>query len=287
MNKDKKKDVGNPPIDIEEFDTEVKDRQKQRIANYIQKAKGEDRSIRKYAEAVGISPAAISKYIKGEYIPSPSTMKKLTSKDADPRNGVSYEDLMEAAGYDSDKGAEAITINYEDLDDGIRIDSDKSNSKRKDKEADEEYIQFEKDATTQLIYSLADKGFIFQKQASEDGGRRIDLKMKMIDQPISEWNFTLKYIYNRREYVTKVSRTFILQEFARALRYDLAEDAKLSFVIQDKYLYKWLKENCEHKLAYRGEMSVILYDMDNDRIVDECYMSNYYKEDQSREIKII
>lgn len=72
-----------------------------KVRELILKAKGPDdeRSIRQYAMDSDVSPANISRILKGDYKASPETLKKLTSEKAKPRCGVTFEELMVAAGY--------------------------------------------------------------------------------------------------------------------------------------------------------------------------------------------
>ncbi len=257
---------------------------KERVASLIEKAKGKDRSIRAYASSAGVSAAAMSKFIKGEYIPTVGTMKKLTSKEASPR-GVAFEDLMEAAGYETkeDEAARRSSI-----DEQINAVSSENLRESRAKELDR-YIQYEKDATAQIILSLVENEIMFKKTSEHENGKlqeKEDLVFEIIDKPISRWIFEFKYIVGKREYVTKASRSVMFQAFAKALTMELDDETKLSFVIQDKELFQWLK-SYEHSLAFRGEMSVILYDVKQSKIVDECYLSNYYINDVSREINLV
>ena len=70
----------------------------QELADIIRSARG-DRSLRDYAEAAGVSYMTIYKAERGDYIPSSKTIKKLSTGAANPQNGVTYEDMMVAAGY--------------------------------------------------------------------------------------------------------------------------------------------------------------------------------------------
>lgn len=64
----------------------------------LEKAKGKERSINKYGDDCGISPTHISRLIRGivDTAPSPDTLQKFASA---AYNGVSYNDLMKAAGH--------------------------------------------------------------------------------------------------------------------------------------------------------------------------------------------
>lgn len=70
---------------------------KELFADLLKKAKG-DRSINQYALHSGVSAAHISRLMRGllDTPPNPDTIKLLSEK---AYNGVTYEDLMAAAGH--------------------------------------------------------------------------------------------------------------------------------------------------------------------------------------------
>lgn len=70
---------------------------KQEFARLLELAKG-DRSINEYARECGVSSAHISRLLRCllDTPPNPETIKKFAQKAA---NGVTYEDLMKAAGH--------------------------------------------------------------------------------------------------------------------------------------------------------------------------------------------
>lgn len=71
---------------------------KNRFAILLEKAKGKERSINKYAKECDISSAHISRLIRGlvNTPPTPDTILRLSSV---ANNGVTYNELMNAAGY--------------------------------------------------------------------------------------------------------------------------------------------------------------------------------------------
>lgn len=71
---------------------------KEKFAELLSLAKGSERSINQYGLHSDISPAHISRLLRGKLDtpPSPETIKKLADK---AHNGVTYQDLMEAAGH--------------------------------------------------------------------------------------------------------------------------------------------------------------------------------------------
>ncbi|MDQ4682984.1 hypothetical protein, partial [Stenotrophomonas maltophilia group sp. RNC7] len=71
---------------------------KELFAELLSKAKGDDRSINKYAAEIDISPAHISRLLRKliDAAPSPETIGKFAQG---AYNGVTYEMLMQAAGH--------------------------------------------------------------------------------------------------------------------------------------------------------------------------------------------
>lgn len=82
---------------------------KELFAKLLELAKGEDRSINKYAADCGISSAHISRLIRGliDTPPGPTTIKKFADYS---KNNVTYEQLMKAAGF-----TEEDTLEISDL----------------------------------------------------------------------------------------------------------------------------------------------------------------------------
>lgn len=81
-----------------------------KLGQLVAAAKGEDRSMRKYAEDSGVDVAVIQKIISGKYTPKkPDVFYKLTDENAAPRGGVTATDLIRAAGVSRDyqKGVDA------------------------------------------------------------------------------------------------------------------------------------------------------------------------------------
>lgn len=58
-----------------------------------------DRKVYEVERIAGIGNGIIGKIMRGERFPSSLTIKKLTSPEANPQNGITYEKLMIAAGY--------------------------------------------------------------------------------------------------------------------------------------------------------------------------------------------
>ena len=78
---------------------------KTELGSMIKLARG-DRSLRQYAKDAGVSYTTVYVIENGEYTPTPKMIQKLTSKQANPQNGITYEDVMNAAGYKTEQDEE-------------------------------------------------------------------------------------------------------------------------------------------------------------------------------------
>ena len=58
-----------------------------------------ERSISETASAAGIQKSSLSRLLNGKTKPTPETIRKLTVPSANPQGGVTFEQLMLAAGY--------------------------------------------------------------------------------------------------------------------------------------------------------------------------------------------
>jgi len=70
----------------------------EKVSELIKKLVGE-RSVRKTGEDSGVSASYIIGVINKRYLPSADVLRRLTCESAKPRNGITLEQLMVAAGY--------------------------------------------------------------------------------------------------------------------------------------------------------------------------------------------
>lgn len=64
----------------------------------LEAARGENRSFREYARAAGVQHSLFNRIKRREFVPGLLTLQKLTSKEANPQNGVTLSSLWQAAG---------------------------------------------------------------------------------------------------------------------------------------------------------------------------------------------
>ena len=167
---------------------------KKQFAELLEKAKGENRSFGAYAKAAGVSPASLSRMLKGDFLPKPETVEKLTSSEANPQNGVTYDAMMSILKRDR-----ILAYCERLLDISTSLPEDSSPKEEIKQSAISERIMaanlYEKEAISQIYTALAEKGMMFKKMAGDDvaSNRRTDLEIELIDQPVNKWIFEVKY----------------------------------------------------------------------------------------------
>ena len=100
----------------------------QALINLLKDAQG-DRSLREYAEASGISASNLSRIMNSKTVKMPSRkmLEKLASENAAPQNGITLEDLLIAAGYQTEYISD-IDEQVESPDNTNKLDVDVSNN---------------------------------------------------------------------------------------------------------------------------------------------------------------
>lgn len=279
-------------LSLKDNDSE-NNREKQEIARLVRLAKGEDRSISAYARAAGVSTAALSKILNLEYMPSAGTMRKLTSEAAAPRGGVTFDEMSRAAGWateERDFADSDITLPEESDGSGVKgsVTNDYLVAGNPASRLDyrRQILTLEKECISQVYTALVEKGILFKKGDMENGLRsfsHINLDLLLIQQSVKEWDINFMF------FLPEPIRFFSSRIFTRLgylLQMETDELKKISIIINSETGFQYIKRY-DHKMPYRGELSVILYDSEKKEFVDECYLSNYHEGDTSKEIYIV
>lgn len=265
---------------------------KEKLAKLVKALRG-NRTIREMAGSTGVAPSYISGIENGKFIPSTTILVKLASPDSNPQNGITIEDLMTVSGYDVKDSNTTNSIdrlirhhNYE-MEHHSRFNL---NGK-----ADEEYIR--KDSwvgedvfvplTIGVIYSaLEKKGIHFsnRQDAAELYWRTSAMDISILEGPVKEWIFLLKYTDSLRNPKLIVNQ-MIRRDLGEMLLIEPKSDRKISFVIDDKEVFEEIIKY-KGKLAFRGDLSVILFDAAFE-VINEEYLAHYNDKDTSSELYII
>ena len=284
------------------------------VGELVKRAKGEDRSLRKYAQDSGVDAAIISKIINGTYTPKrPGIFEALTSPQAAPRGGVSYRQLMEAAGKTEEYRtgmttglSVGVSTSLSEMPSsaliktlkarGIEIESggaeEISNMKmedvRKIQNLKSEQQRFEATANGIIFGSLGKLGLAFQ--IIQTGGAELDeihfdTYVKLMNHGISD--YLIRYAFISKEEAACLP---LVHNTVRGLVEELiflkpSGTRKVSIVTNHPDAFEGL---CEYKdqLSYNGELSVILFDLDRARLIDETYLSHYISDNPAGEINL-
>ncbi len=273
---------------------------KKAIAELIEKAKG-NRTYSEYAQDSGISNAAMSRIIKGDYLPTIKTIQKLTSESAKPQNNVTYESFR--------KILENSDIHGDDVD---AEDNNQYNEKPDNK--DKKYLREHKPTVRFIFremslsgarrfmetpyqqYSHACIANIYdtllgkEVRVKPNQGNITDipviksqLYLDVFDQAIKRWCFYFLYCSNLDSRVNPSTFFGLLGEL---LRIKPDPDTKFSLIINHLDFYDWMQKY-DHILGFRGELSLVLFDEETGKLTKEFYLSNYEYDNREREIYIV
>ena len=238
------------------------------LADIVARAKG-DRSARQYSKDSNVSQALISRTLQGGYRPSAKIIRKLTDPKAKPQGGVTYEEMMAAAGYLQIADA---------LDEAVR-NALLPSTQGKEKQSDEAEGE---DRSKLTLYESVINGFILEKMrqknfhyAMELGSQidAFDLILFVDLPPIKHWCFDIYYI--SEPIITPNRWLFRILGKVAATTSDC--ERKVSVVINDEKLFSYIKKY-QGKISYRGDLSVILVKLE-DLSTEEFYLSHFDEEE--------
>ena len=289
-----------------------------KVGKLVEKAKGDDRSLREYARDSGVDAAIISKIINGTYIPKKTGVyRSLTSFEAAPRGGVTYQQLIKAA--DSSKSYQAglsagismvgmaateatlaavggmsiaaIGIGAVGAATFVASMSNKKQKVALDKsdQVMNEIKQFVVTSIGLLCSSLSEKGISFKivKEKNKELLENIfDTYLELEGQEMTEYIF--RYAYLTKEHQ---KNQYFIENIPRSIVEKLtfispSRKRKVSIVTNYPKAYDYMF-SYKDKISYNGELSIILVDVKNTKLLKEDYISHYVGVDSSSELIIV
>ena len=285
--------------------------EKQNLQELVKKARG-DRTKRKYAEDAGVNVAIISRIESGDYRPGKKVLEKLTSVQASPQGGVTYNDLLEAASdnkqYQKGLAAAATLMMTAPLGligaapfmagAGVAGAATKIHGDKKKKKEDEfldrmkdfatEMERYRAMATGTILATLAEQGIICRPGKQEDTDFPLnytDIVLLVEDTEISNWVLSCFTLNENNKNMESFIKPFAAR-FAEKLLHTKADARKkASFVVDSDELYDYLTDLLKEN-SYRGNLSIIQFDAQNVKLVREEYIS-YYELDCKEDKMII
>lgn len=268
-----------------------------RLSDLILKAKG-GRSYRQYAQDAGVSYASISRILKGDYVPSARTLKKLTSEEANPQGGVTYEDLMVAAGFRQTPDFNMWGITKDDVPEEKKENNTTLHKKplKPDdslrKQRLEQYYAIIRGFSAKgegAIYKAAIEnglqiGAIDTKASHDDMEKQFDVKIIVHGHSIQKWYFDFFVFIKKASYITASYR--IREHVARYAIHKPDSKRKISIVFNDRESFDIARE-CAGELSLRADVSAVLIDEEKIEVVDEVYLSHYMENEADDEIYLV
>lgn len=284
------------------------------VSELVKRAKGEDRSLREYARDSGVDAAIISKIINGSYIPKkPGLYEALTSQQAAPRGGVSYRQLVEAAGTSEEYRngmttglsvgvttalsempssaliktlkARGIAINSGGAEETLNM---KMEDVRKIQRLQSEKQRFEATANGIIFGSLGKMGLVFQ--IIQTGGAELDeihfdTYVRLMNHGISDYLIRYAYISKEEGACLPLVNNTIRGMVEELIFLKPSEARKVSIVTNHSDAFENLC-TCKDRLSFNGELSVILFDFDKARLIKETYLAHYISDNPVGEINL-
>jgi hypothetical protein len=266
------------------------------LSSVIRAARG-DRSLRDYANDSDVSYMTVYKAEKGDYIPSSNILKKLASENAKPQNGVTYDDMMVAAGYqDENAVSDVASVLVEQMREGTsekqgsqKIDINKEDTKPRllqHRNAREEY---QRRVEGVILAALLRRNIFFrstQEYNSYLKSNQPDMKLDIEMGRIREWWFVVRYFWESKNNRYGVSPMNIRIALTNMLFLHPTKETKISIVVNNIGVYEYLIKRA-NEMPYRSELSVILVDEEKQEVTAEKYLSNYFFEDHGEEFYLV
>lgn len=282
-----------------------------KLSELIKKARG-DRSIRQYAIDAGVNPTTVSRMEAMEYKPGLNVLRKLTSEEARPQNGVTFQQLMDAIGYSDGymnefkKGVNFIGVSAalgtilpvigktimlgglayplhsrkkSDFQDANVSDSYTSGySIETVKELEKNHSKLQALSKGLIYDALSEKGIKYRQERNAVPTERTvpDCKIYLDNSEITEWWF--QFIEKTPKGIKEDNPTtdeYRAKEYLSLFFFLKASSQRMvTIVTDDVEIYREM-EKFKDNLALRGNLSILLIDSENIRIEEEVLLSLY------------
>lgn len=228
-------------------------------ADLLSKAQG-GRSQTEFAKECGLSVAYICKHLNKRINkpPIPSTLKKIAAVAA---NGVSYEDLLNAAGYDASKYTpKALTVCAEEW----------TNTTN--------HMQFEKLGIATITGELSRCNLKWSLNgAANNSVKNYDLDVELSGNKLTHWYFnflTAEPEEEKGENTAFLNRIYAY--YGQLVLMPACITTKYSFVTDSQTIYDLLKSNTPTALAMY--VSIILIDTASLFVIKEEYVRTAFSD---------
>ena len=277
-----------------------------KLARLVNIAKGSDRSIREYARVSQVNVSTISRTINGEYTPGIKVLQKLTSPEAEPRGGVTFQDLVDAANMDKTTtlgytlgllasgmlmgpmralaaGAMGLGVMYNSR--NVKEEKETKNTEgNKNTITAERFGNFQRKLyqfsaiSTGVIYGhMVQKGIRFRPGTAGETECELnenDIVAFIEDADINEWIFSFWGLSDEDIELNGFLKKTAPNLFTQFFLFPANVKRKISLVVNNEELYG-IFMGYKDKNSFKGNVSVIFVDEKQVRVVKEEYIAYY------------
>ena len=281
-----------------------------RLGELVKEAKGEDRSIREYAQSCGVDAAVVSKIISGKYTPkNPKVLMRLTDIQASPRNGVTYEKLIKALNADASYRAGVIAgmgatnvalsaigslpiVGLPVLLGGAAIATKKDKEEKQDKLISKTISNLQRFSAMGigLIYGrLAQKGVLFKpnlEKSKKIFENEFDSYLTIENSTIEEYIIGYVYLDEDEQRSDFIVENMGRRAIERFVFLEPNERRKISIVVNCQRVYDYLL-TFKGRLSYRGYLSIVFLDPEAVTVEKEEFLAWYHEDTETTPVLIV
>lgn len=248
--------------------------QRERLCELLELAM-EGRSYAEYAEAARVSASNISRIKRSEYRPHPDILKKLTSPEARPANNITYRMLRQAVGYEDEEGWEK-SPNTETG--SVSVVAEESMYITNTIRACREEGHYDVKCLGIICGTLFNLGFNFLNIRNR---KEIGLTYLRPDIMMSVPEKGMFWLIENMTFPG--TRLLNVERYLSNCIFEAANPKiKMSIVVSESDLFEQTILKYKDRIPYRGDLSIILMNFREDKVVKETYLSHYYEEEKKQ-----
>lgn len=234
---------------------------KTEFAQLLERSKG-DRSINQYANETTVSAAHISRFLREliEAPPTPETISKLVLK---AYNGVTYRDMMVAAGYLTEHTNNDVEFNIDHIIPDSLINDSPMNLRNEIEILEKKFLQI-------ILGDLYKKSYMWSPAQFDNSTNFPDMLLNIHQDGYKRWFLEFKPTPNDRNFMSTMQTFHIL---GRITITELYPTDKFTIVVNSEKAYDSFFKR--PPLSLRANLYVMLIDLDKGEVIKEEQLCKY------------
>lgn len=234
---------------------------KTEFAQLLEKAKG-DRSINQYANETGVSAAHISRFLREliEAPPTPETISKLVLK---ANNGVTYRDMMIAAGYLLEQTNNNNEPNIDHIRPASLINDSPMNLRNEMELLEKKFMQI-------ILGDLYKKSYMWSPAQFDTKTISPDMLLNIDQDEYKRWFIDFRPTPNGRNFMSQMN---IFNILGRISTVELYPTDKYTIAVNNEKAYHYFFRR--PPISLRVNLYVMLIDIDKGEVIKEEMLCEY------------